>query len=201
MRQRELRNSQRHFIKTMARFLDENKTTSITVYSNEYSLKEKEQILFFEAKKKYFLSSQGKEKSFTTEDSVAVNKMSIKDAAFMHLLKKGRGAGDTLMFTIQDKCNFYLANNLVNSEYEKLLRTRDNAFRAFFVKNGTMDRVKFKSNNDSIPFSGFSCYKIIYHGPIPESLQRAYREMHELNSEEPRKKYESAHEFSQQRKE
>jgi hypothetical protein len=190
MRQRELRNSQKHFIKTMAEFLDKNKTTSITVYSNEYSLKEKEQILFFEAKKKYFLSSQGREKSFTNEDSATVNKMSIKDAAFMRLLKKGRGAGDTLMFTIQDKCDFYLASNLVNTEYKKLMRERDNAFRAFFVKNGTMDRVKFQSNNDSIPYSGFSCYKIIYSGPIPESLQRAYRQMRELNNEGPRKKYE-----------
>jgi len=189
MRQRELRNSQKHFIKTMAEFLDENKTTSITVYSNEYSLKEKEQILFFEAKKKYFLSSRGKEKSFTHEDSATVNKMSVKDGAFMRLLKKGRGAGDTLMFTIQDKCDFYLANNVVNSEYKKLMRERDSSFKEFFVKNGTVDRVKFLSSNDSVPFSGFSCYKIIYHGPIPESLQRAYRAMHELNNEKPREKY------------
>jgi hypothetical protein len=49
--------------------------------------------------------------------------------------------------------------------------------------------VKFNSGNDSIPYNGFSCYKIIYHGPIPESLQRAYREMHELNNERPREKY------------
>jgi len=189
MRQRELRNKQKHFVRTMAEFLDKHKQSSITVYSNEYSLKEKEQILFFEAKKKYFLSSHGKGKSFTNEDSVTVNKMSIKDAAFMHLLKQGRGAGDTLMFTIQDKCNFYLTNNLVNSEYKKLVGERDRVFKEFFVKNGTMDRVKFNSNNDSIPYNGFSCYKIIYHGPIPESLQRAYRDMHELNNEGPREKY------------
>jgi len=116
--------------------------------------------------------------------------MSIKDAAFMHLLKKGRGAGDTLMFTIQDKCNYYLANNSVNSEYKKLVRERDRVFKEFFVKNGTLDRVKFHTSNDSVPYSGFSSYKIIYHGPIPESLQRAYREMHELNNEAPREKYE-----------
>jgi hypothetical protein len=127
--------------------------------------------------------------------------MSIKDPDFMHLLKKGRGAGDTVMFTIQDKCNFYLANNLVNSEYKKLVIERDSMFKEFFVKNGTVDRVKFHSSNDSIPYNGFSCYKIIYHGPIPESLQRAYREMHELNNEEPRKKYTSDHEFSRQQKE
>jgi hypothetical protein len=49
--------------------------------------------------------------------------------------------------------------------------------------------MKFRSSNDSVPYNGFSCYKIIYHGAIPESLQRAYREMHELNNERPREKY------------
>jgi hypothetical protein len=189
MRQYKLRANQKHFIKMVAEFLDKNKTTSITVYSNEYEGKEKEQILFFEAKKKYFISTRGKKEAFTSGDSTTVNKMSIKDVAFMHLLKKGRGAGDTLMFTIQDKCNYYLTNNSVNSEYKKLVIGRDKAFREFFVKNGTADRVKFNSGNDSIPYNGFSCYKIIYHGPIPESLQRAYREMHELNNERPREKY------------
>jgi hypothetical protein len=189
MRQRELRNKQKHFIKTMAQFLDKNKTTSITVYSNEYALKEKEQILFFEAKKKYFLSSRGNNETFTHDDSTTVNKMSIKDAAFMHLLKKGRGAGDTLMFTIQDKCNYYLANNSVEAEYKKLVTERHKVFKEFFAENGTADRVTFHSSTDSVPYSGFSHYKIIYHGPIPESLQRAYREMHELNNEGRRKKY------------
>jgi len=197
MRQHELRNKQKHFIKKMAEFLDKNKTTSITVYSNEYEAKEKEQILFFEAKKKYFLSTRGKGEAFTNEDSARINKMSIKDAAFMHLLKKGRGAGDTLMFTIQDKCNFYLSSNLVNSEYKKLIKERDRAFKEFFVKNGTADRVKFHSNNDSIPYNGFSRYKIVYHGPIPEALQRAYQEMHELNNETPRKKYTGDRELSE----
>jgi hypothetical protein len=190
MRQYELHNKQKHFIRMMAEYLKKSKTTTITVYPNEYALKEKEQILFFEAKKKYFLSRRGKNETFTNEDSIAVNKMSIKDAAFMHLLKKGRGAGDTLMFTIQDKCRYYLANNSVNAEFKKLVIERDRVFREFFVKNGTADKVKFHSNNDSIPYNGFSCYKIIYHGPIPESLQRAYRDMHELNNEGPREKYE-----------
>jgi hypothetical protein len=191
MRQHELRAKQKHFVRTMAEFLKKNSATTITVYSNEYEGKEKEQILFFEAKKKYFLSRHNKRDAFTKEDSATVNRMSIKDAAFMHLLKKGRGAGDTLMFTIQDKCRFYLGGNSINSEYLKLVRKRDSAFRAFFFKNGTMDRVKFHSGNDSVPYSGFSHYRIIYHGPIPESLQRAYSEMHELNNEGPRKKYAS----------
>jgi len=191
MRQHELRAKQKHFVRTMAEFLKENSTTTIAVYSNEYEEKEKEQILFFEAKKKYFLSRRDKRDAFTNEDSATVNKMSIKDAAFMHTLKKGRGAGDTLMFTIQDKCRYYITSKSVNSEYMKIMMERNKVFKEFFIKNGTADRVKFHSSNDSVPFSGFSHYKIIYHGSIPESLQRAYREMHELNNEGPRKKYTS----------
>lgn len=189
MRQHQLRHKQKHFIETMARFLDENKASSITVYSKEYSLKEKEQILFFEAKKKYFISMHSKNNPFTKEDSIVVDKTSIKDAAFMHAIKRGKGAGDTLMFSIQDKCNYYVGGNTVNSEYIKLVIERDRVFREFFVKNGTADRMKIHSDNDSIPYNGFSSYKIIYHGVIPESLQSAYKEMHELNNEELRKKY------------
>jgi len=196
MRQHELHNKQKHFIKTIAKFLDKNKESRITVYSNEYALKEKEQILFFKAKKKYFISTHGKRNAFTREDSIAVDKMSVKDATFMRRLKKGKGAGDTLMFTIQDKCRYYLADNSVNTEYKTLMRERESAFKEFFIENGTADRVKFYSN-DSVPYNGFSCYKIIYHGVIPESLQKAYREMHELNNEWPRKKYAKNNELSE----
>jgi hypothetical protein len=196
LRQRELRPKQKHFVKTMAKFLDKNKSSFITVYSKEYSLKEKEQILFFEAKKKYFIERRNTKEAFTKEDSMKVNKMSIKDAAFMHALKRGKGAGDTLMFTIQDKCNYYLGSNLVNSKYIKLVAERDRVFREFFVKNGTADRIKIHSYNDSIPYNGFSCYKINYHGEVPKSLQRAYKEMHELDSEELRKKYAMDRELS-----
>lgn len=189
MRQRELHHKQKHFIKTMASFLAENKTSSITVYSREYSVKEKEQILFFEAKKKYFLFMRGKNEVFTKEDSLTVDKTSIKDAAFMHALKKGKGAGDTLMFSIQDKCQYYVGGDAVNSQYMTLVRERDRVFREFFVNNGTSDRVKINSSNDSIPYDGFSSYKINYHGEIPKALRSAYEEMHELNTADLRKKY------------
>ena len=188
-RQHEPGRHQKRFIESIAGFLDKNPTSSISVYSKEYSIKEKEQILFFEAKKKYFLSARGKNEAFTNVDSVAVDRMSIKDVAFMHALKRGKGAGDTLMFTIQDKCNYYIGSRAVNSKYSKLVNEREKAFRSFFVRNGTIDRVKIYSNNDSVPYNGFSSYKIIYHGEIPKSLQHAYEKMHALNNEELRKRY------------
>jgi len=190
-RQNELHSAQQYFLSTMAEFLEKNKTSSIVVYSKVFSIKEKEQILFFEAKKKYFLSARNKSEAFTKEDSIKVDRMSVKDAAFMHSLKRGYGAGDTLMFTIQEKCNYYVDSNDVNLKYKKLLKERDRVFREFFVKNGTSDRVKIHSGYDSIPYNGFSSYKIIYRGDVPKSLQRAFKKMHELNNEDPRKRHAS----------
>ncbi|GHN03085.1 hypothetical protein WSM22_45740 [Cytophagales bacterium WSM2-2] len=196
VRQHQLHHEQQNFIKTMAEFLDKNKTSSIAVYSNEYSSKEKEQILFFEAKKKYTLSLRARNEIFTKDDSIKIDRMSVKDAAFMHSLKRGRGAGDTLMFTIQDKCNYYIDSNAVNLKYRELVKERDRVFRDFFARNGTLDRVKIHSTNDSIPYNGFSCYKIIYKGEVPKSLQRAFKKMHELNNEDPRKRYASNRKLS-----
>ncbi len=180
---------QKKFVKKMAKFLGQDHASSISVYSKEYSLKEKEQILFFEAKKKYFRSTHGTDHTFTKEDSLKINKMSIKEVAFMRALSRGKGSGDTLMFTIQDKCKNYVGATIVNSKYLKLVAARDQAFRDFFIHNHTEDRVKITSDNDSIPYNGFSFYKIVYHGEVLQVLQKANREMDELNGEAMRKKY------------
>src|SRR6185503_8481637 len=54
MRQRTLSKPQVSFVESLAEFLKGNRSSRITVYARNYALKEKEQILFFEAKKKYF---------------------------------------------------------------------------------------------------------------------------------------------------
>jgi len=192
MRQTELSAKQKSFIKTMAEFLDENKTSTLNVYSTVYSLKEKEQILFFAAKKKYFLSTK-RNNDFTKDDSIKVEMMSIKDPKFMHTLKKGSGAGDTLMFTIQDECYHYVGNSEVIHKYKEMMGRRDKVFQDFFVSNGTIERLKFHSDNTSVPYNGFSNYKIVYEGDVPHTLKRAYKAMHEFDSEGLRKRY--GHDF------
>src|SRR5207249_3110332 len=100
MRQTKLRTSQENFIEKISGFLEENPQASIAVYPLQYALKEKEYILFFEAKKKYFLSSNNLNvQSFNTQDSEKVNKMSVKDSAFVHYLNKQ--VRDSLIFTVQ----------------------------------------------------------------------------------------------------
>lgn len=188
MRQRSLRPKQIKFVEKTARFLEKNTEASITVYPKQYALKEKEYILFFEAKKKYFLLTHSKSaRAFTNEDSLEVDKMSIKDPSLLLVLKIG--VPDTVMFTIQEKCNNFVGPNKVDAQYELLVKEREKEFRSFFVKNGTEKQVNMHPHENSIPYNGFSYFKISYQGDVPKSLRKAYEEMHEFNDETPRKKY------------
>jgi hypothetical protein len=189
MRQRELNGEQIDFVQALAKYLKMNPSAGITVFAQDYALKEKEQILFFEAKKKYFLSTTGEGKVFSSGDSMTVNKMSVKDPAFMQTLKKGSGAGDTLMFTIQDKCRYYVGKADVDAIYKRLLKERQDHFRQYFIATGTISRMNFHSSTDSVPYNGFSGYKITYRGVAPPSVQRAYESMHTFDSKRMRKKY------------
>jgi len=188
MRQFLLRPRQKRFVEKMAKFLEENPEAIISVYPNEYVLKEKEYILFFEAKKKYFLEVHHKNSdAFSREDSINVDKMSIKDPSFMHALK--RGVSDTMLFTIQDKCSNFVGRAKVDARYRQLVEERERAFLSLFTQGGTESRVKMKPNEEVTPYNGFSYFKISYPGEIPKSLRKAYEEMDELNDENPRRKY------------
>jgi hypothetical protein len=107
----------------------------------------------------------------------------------MRTLKKGSGAGDTLMFTIQDKCRYYVGKDAVNKIYARLLKDRDSQFRQYFIASGTSKQMTFHSGNDSVPYDGFSAYKIMYRGTVPPSLARAYESMDVFDNRRMRKKY------------
>jgi len=188
MRQRSLRPKQKRFVEKAARFLEKNTEASLAVFPKSYASKEKEYILFFEAKKKYFLLTHSKPSgAFTRDDSVVVDNMSIKDPSFIHVLK--RGIPDTVMFTIQEKCNNFVGRAKVDAQYAQLVKEREKEFRSLFVSNGTEKQITMHPHEDGIPFNGFSYFKINYHGDVPKSLRKAYEEMHELNEESPRNKY------------
>ena len=172
----------------MAEFLAKNPDASIAVYPKQYAEKEKEYIGFFEAKKKYFLRSEGKNARFLSEDdSIMVDKMSVKDSLFVHYLNKHND--DTMLFTIQDKCTVYIGSARINSGFNELTKARENSFILPFKNKAVENRVKIHAGENSIPYNGFSFYKITYNGELPESLIKANRKMNELNDEAPRKKY------------
>jgi hypothetical protein len=158
------------------------------VYPQQYAIKEKEAILFFEAKKKFFLAIHNKNAgSFSAEDSGTVDKLSIKDSLFVHYLKKQIKI--PLLFTIQEKCAQLIDAATINNKLNQLNKERENTFMLYFKNRELGTRVKIQPVKNVIPFNGFSFYEIGYNGEFPESLINAYRKMNELNESSPRKKF------------
>ena len=188
MRNSSLTNKQEKFVERMAEFLEKTPTASISIVPQFYSLKEKEYILFFEAKKKYYLlTNKIDQQSLSESDIERIDKMSVKDAQFVQHLNKV--LKDSMIFTIQEKCSRYIGSSIVDSEYKKLNENRKSIFINFFKKENVESRVKIAQANTVIPYNGFSFYKIEYIGELPKSLLNAYNDMNQLNNESPRRKY------------
>lgn len=187
MRTTELLPNQEKFIEKMSGFLEENPEASITVQPIIYGAKEEEHILFFQAKKKYYLTKNSTILRLDEEDSLKVEKMSVKDSSFVNYLDNY--LKDSTLFTIQQKCRAYVGEKIVREKYKMLMEKRESAFMKYFRENNTGDRVKILSADNEVPYNGFSYYKISYQGDIPDVLLEAYNKMQEYNSENPRKRY------------
>jgi len=186
MHQTELTASEEKFIKKINHFLEKNESAQITISPMIYTAKEKEHILLFEAKKKYFMDANKiTNKNLSEEDSLKVDKMSVKDSFFIKYLDKR--VNNSMLFTVQEKCAVIIGNELISNEFNKLNKTRQNVFMTYF--GDTKQRVKFNTINDVVPFNGYSYYKINYNGDIPESLLEAYNELQGINNAVPREKY------------
>jgi hypothetical protein len=195
MCQRDLRPQQERFVKKISQFLKDNPHSTLAVQPIEYAAKEKEYILFYETKKKYYLITHNKSsREFTREDSIEVSKMSIKDEGLVKHIS--RNLSDTVMFTLQERCARFVGNAVVDSHLQRLVKGRVETFRKFFVQDGTADQVIIKPTETSIPYNGFSYFKLAYPGELPRNLRKAYEKMNDLNDEGPRKKY-----FDRRRKE
>ena len=188
MRQSVLTERQGKFINKIVNFLKKNPEASISINPMEYTQKEKEYILLYEAKKKYFLLSENKKTEiYTKDDSLQVVKMSVKDSSFVKYLNKH--LTPDLVFTIQEKCSRFIGNDLINKEFEKMLNQRRKNFIDYFNENDISKQVKIHRSRNVIPFNGFSYFKINYKGSLPISLIKAYKELDELNEKPPRDKY------------
>jgi hypothetical protein len=186
IRQVSLLSSQEKFVSEMVDFLKNNPDASISVYPMLYAEREKENILFFEAKKKYFLLSNN-ETHLSEDDSDIVNNLSVKDSSFVRYLNKQ--IGGNRMFTIQEKCSKYVGPALVDSKFKQLNKDREDAMIAVFRKKSVDNRVKFYPGENTIPYNGFSFFKIVYKGEFPKAILKAYQKMNEFNDEAPRKKF------------
>ena len=181
-------NNQIKFINNMADFLSKNPKASIDIHPQIYEQKEKEDILLFEAKKKYFMAVNHINKAeFNKNDSVTIGKMSVKDKSFNVYLTKHTDS--RLIFTTQGKSALFVGSAKINEKLKQLSIKRENVFKQPFIKKGVLKQVKFSGSKSVLPFNGYSFYKIIYHGELPEELLTAYSRMNELNNEVPRKAY------------
>jgi hypothetical protein len=186
MRQSGLDPENEKFMKRIATFLRKNPETQMSVYPIIYKEKEKEYALFYEAKKKYYLSANP-EKAMTEDDSLTLDKMSIKDSCFLSYLNNK--VKDTMMFTIQEKCRALISEAKVNSNFKRLNSEREKEFMAYFDTSKVKDQIKIHDEDYEIPFNGFSYYKLVYKGDIPEDLLKAYYKLNEINTNGPRGKY------------
>ncbi len=188
MRNASLQATQLKFIEKMADFLLKNPDASINILPNLYEQKEKEYILFFEAKKKYFLSAKNKNiETFNNVDSEMVANMTIKDPLFTKYIEKQ--VNDSLVFTIQEKCARIIDKSIVDTKFEQLNNDRKEALLFYFKNKNVEKQIKFLQAENVIPYNGFTFYKIIYKGDFPEPLITAYQQMNELNEKVPRDKF------------
>jgi hypothetical protein len=193
MRQADLGGEERRFIKRMADFLKDNSQAVINVTPQYYEQREKEYILFFEAKKKYYAMinnlkySKKNQHSIDQKDSLEIDKMSIKDPAFVKYLNTQ--IKDSLAFSLQQKCAEFVDPAIVEAKYKELKKAREERFLAEFKEKGLDNRVKILADKSIVPFNGFSYYKIDYEGDFPDELLKAYKKMNRLNNEPPRRKY------------
>lgn len=178
---------QENFAEGLADFLKEHPQSSINVSPMIYTDKEKEYILMFEAKKKYWLHTNNKKNSdFNEDDSIDVFKMPAKDTLFTQYLQKQ--TQNTMLFTSQAKAEALVGSELILRKFEQLKKKREEVFMTYFKEEGVADRVKIRSSKDEIPFNGFSYYKISYNGELPEDVKEAFYKLNELDNKKPREK-------------
>lgn len=183
-----LESNQEEFVQKIAGFLKENPGISVTVSPLVYEEKEKEYILFFEAKKQFYLfANKMNSKDLRDKDTTNIEEISVKDSSFIRYLDAR--IKTKLLFTIQDKCRQIVSQDVVNERFNAIIKKRKEVFLAYFKEEGVADRVKMQPMVDKIPYNGFSVYKINYKGEVPDELMEAYRTINDFNNKNPRKKY------------
>jgi hypothetical protein len=175
MRQSELSGEQRKFAGKISDFLLKKPDAELIIHPNQYAGKEKEYLLFYEAKKRFYKAVNKKE-TLDADDEVKIDHMSVKDSSFVRYLN--HHLKDSLIFTIQEKCYNIIDTSRINDLFSKLMTDRKKNLMAIFEDKKVDKRVSFSKDKIVTPYNEF-----------PESLMKAYQELNELNNEAPRKKF------------
>jgi hypothetical protein len=186
MRDSSIPPEQKKFIRNIADHLAKNPTETITVYPCHFTRKEKEYILDFETRKKFFLQTRV-DQSFNADDLEEVDNLAMRGGQFSDYLN--RAVPQPLLFTIQDKCALLIDSMLVNVRFSELNAERRNSFLSYFKERNVQDQVVFAAEADVIPFDGFSFYKIEYSDAVPDFIKKAYVQINYLNNRLLRRKF------------
>lgn len=126
-------------------------------------------------------------KLLSLQDSMKVEKMSVKDSSLVRLLSKN--ISDTVMFSIQEKCVNFVGSKIVAERLDQLIKKRSVLFISYFKEDGTDKQIKMHESANDIPYNGFSHFKLGYEEGIPETVRDAYHQLNDLNKRSIRKKY------------
>lgn len=168
LRQETLDNDQQGQLKKISRYMFFHPKSQLTVSPKYFEDLEKESILFFEAKKKYYAAAHNlKLSGLSEEDSLAIDMMSIKDSSFVHYLDKHANPSG-LEYTVQGKCRNLIGREVVNKKYNEMIVARKKEVMNYFTEKKVTDRVSFDHGVSSIPATGFSHYIFTYTGELPK---------------------------------
>ncbi len=188
MRTAALTNTQKEFMDKIVDFLKKTPNASISISPHCYAEKERENILFYAAKKKYFVATQQRTDSHLSErDSITVTKMAIKDSNFVRFLNQH--TPQNLVFTIQSKCEHYVRTSVVEAQFATLAKERKRVFMDYFKAQGLEKQVRITATKNTVPYNGFSFYRITYKGEFPKDLLEANQALDRLDESSPRSQF------------
>ena len=183
-----LEKEEEKFLGKLADYLKNTPGASISIFPNNYAAKEKEYILLYTAKKKFYIAFNHKnEQQFSESDSLAVQLMSIRDSAFVDYMEYQ--VRDSLVFTVQEQASRLTDAKTVNEKYSNMNRARENLVMNYFKSQGVDDQVTMNKGENVVPYNGFSFYRVDYKGELPDNLMKAYQKIDEYNNKVPRKKF------------
>jgi hypothetical protein len=163
---------QKDQMRKISRYLFFHRNSKLVITPLYFQQLEKEYIMLYEAKKKYYLKEHNlAAENYTEDDSVEVSKLSAKDSAFVKYLDRATNAS-SLEFTVQGKCQRLVGKARVDKLYNSLLERRKKEILEFFSEKYVTDRVNFKKGTATFPAIGFSHYIFDYRGEQPEELEK-----------------------------
>ena len=165
-----LEDDQEEQLRKISRYLFFHPRSHLTISPKNFTDKEKESILLFEAKKKYYMDANNL-KSISREDSVTIFQMSIKDSGVIRYLNKHANPTG-LVFGTYDQCRILVGSKKIEEEYDQLLAARKKEVEDYFGEKKVKERITIEKGESVVPATGFSHYIFKYSGEVPEEVKK-----------------------------